>query len=149
MNAMDGPRTRHGSAPAGEAGVVTDAHAVPDHPRRGPDPEARRRRAFRRRAIQVFLATLFLAGGVAALVGERGWVDHSRLERKIERQADELARLEARVEALRERRRALREDPLERERLARERLDLAAPDEILFLLPPEADPGDAPPDAGR
>lgn len=86
----------------------------------------------------VAMASLSLTLG--ALFGERGFLealrygdDRSRLEADIAALESEVAALEAEVASL-------RTDPFAIERLAREELDLAFPDEILVFVDDPAQP---------
>jgi cell division protein FtsB len=87
----------------------------------------------------VGLGALCVAGSAAALLGEHGWIERRRLrvaladmEAEASRERERLAQLEDEVAGL-------RDDPLARERIAREDLGYTRPEEVLFLLPKEED----------
>ena len=87
--------------------------------------------------IAVFtLYAVFIGGGVAALFGESGVLALLRLHGDLRVARTELTEQRHAVEALREEVARLRDDPMARERVAREQLGLARPGEMLFLLPP-------------
>ena len=131
-------RFRRRPTPGEAEGGLSDARAVSDHSgREDEDPEARRRRKLRQRALVLGLFCVCLAGSVAAVVGEGGYLDMLRWQREIAELRAEVALREARVEAIREAVRGLEQDALTRERVAREQLGLVRPGEIDFLLPRE------------
>lgn len=129
---------RQVSPPDDGLASTSDAHRGRPHPRRADhDPEVKRRIIIRRRAIIFLLCSIFVAGSVAALFAEGGYLDLQRLrdevqtlEGEIEAGKTNLRRLERQVERL-------ERDPLARERIAREELGLVRPGEIDFLLPKE------------
>jgi cell division protein FtsB len=102
-----------------------------------PAPSGRsteRGQAFKRVTFLV-LFLIVLASTVRSVFGQRGMLDalrsrheRTRLEAEVARWMDRNARLEARVKAL-------REDPIAIEALARERLGWIRPGEITFLFP--------------
>jgi cell division protein FtsB len=102
-----------------------------------PDPEQQRRERLRLHVSVFLLASLFAVGGLAALFGDRGYLDLRRARREL-RRLEEQHRLDRqRLEALAEEVRTLRREPAALERIAREQLNLVKPGEILFLLPRE------------
>ena len=118
------------------------SHARPvDDPRarREPDPEAELRVRLRRRAARLLFYAVFIAGAIAALVGERGLFDLVRLRGERARAHEALEQQRAAVEAQRLAVERLKTDPMARERIAREQLGLARPGEIVFLLPEHTD----------
>ena len=136
---MDWLRGQRPGAGDPELGLpVSDARPIEDHPRHEPeDPEVARRRKFRRRATRVLLLTAFIGGGVAALFGEDGLVDMFRTGVELERAQARTQALQQRVTAEREAIRMLEEEPISRERIAREQLGYVDPGETLLLLPEE------------
>ena len=130
--------SRRPAEPADSLPPASDAHPGGPHPRRAEhDPEVKRRVVIRRRALIFLLCSIFVAGSVAALFAEGGYMDLHRLR-------DEAQTLEGEIETRRERLRGLKlqierlqGDPLARERIAREELGLVRPGEIDFLLPKE------------
>ena len=130
----------------------TDARTVDDHPRRlAESPDAGRRLRARRRVVRILLCTVFGAGCLAAVLGDRGFLDHRRLTRESGELERAIAVEEAQVRALERYVDRLEHDPLARERIAREQLDLALPGEVTFLLPESGtslDPTPAPPNPG-
>ena len=75
--------------------------------------------------------TLFSSQGLVAIYRERSQIEKLRAQVK---EAEETNR------ALADEIRALQEDPLAIERIAREQLFLGQPDEVVYLLPPVAEP---------
>jgi cell division protein FtsB len=134
----------HSAATAWE--FPSDARTVDDHPRhRAERPDGGRRLRARRRVVGILLATVFAAGSIVAVFGDRGWLELKRLEREARALDDQVALEEARVRELERYVERLAHDPYARERIARERLGLTEPGEITFLLPDgEPDLGAAP-----
>jgi cell division protein FtsB len=127
------PRNRSDDDP-GDARRVAEAARRPS-----PDPEAVRRVKLRRRALVLGLGGVCLAGSVAAVLGEGGYVDMLRLRAEIASMQADIEQYETEVDRLQSELHALREDPLALERIAREQLGLVRRDEIDFLLPKEGD----------
>ena len=119
----------------------TDARRSMDEDRLGePDPDVELGRKLRRQAMLFILYSFFIAGLVAALVGKGGLLDLLRLHGDLGTARAELLEQQRRVEQLRFQVERLRSDPAALERVAREKLGLAKPGEVVFLLPPsEAD----------
>jgi cell division protein FtsB len=116
----------------------TDARPVAERVRRqASDPEIRRRVKLRRRTVVLGLCGVCLAGSVVGIVGEGGYLDMRRLGREISELSADIERDRVEVERLEEHVRQLEEDPLARERVAREQLGLVLPGEVDFLLPKE------------
>jgi len=133
---MDRWRRRRASEEGPPPEAPSDAHPIEEHPRRlEEDPQALRRLKIRRRAITLFMGTVFVAGSVAAMFGEGGWLDMRRLRDDVLRMRHRVERQERRVAALRAGVRRLENDPMSRERVAREQLGLVRPGEVDFLLP--------------
>jgi cell division protein FtsB len=79
---------------------------------------------------------LFAAGMVLiSLLGDQGLISYHRLRAEQERLTGEVARLEERKLDLARRIRALREDPGYVELLARQRLGLVRPGDVVIQLP--------------
>jgi cell division protein FtsB len=118
----------------------SDARPAEDPPPgKAPDPERERRRLLLRSAIIVFLATIFVAGSGAAIVGDHGYLGVRRsrqelaeLKAKVDTRQDEVLELKKQVDRL-------KTDPHAVERIARERLGFGKPGEVMFLLPDEQD----------
>jgi cell division protein FtsB len=128
----------------------TDARTAEGVPRVAEDdPEAELRDRVRRRVGRATFLSVFVISTGVLLVGEDGLVDRMRLGRElrgVEARVDEQRR---QVEELRDEVRGLHDDPMARERIAREQLGYARRGEILLLLPEEpAGPSEAPADPG-
>jgi cell division protein FtsB len=85
------------------------------------------------------LVTLVLVAD--ALAGENGWFERRSEQARLERMSDDLARTKQQNEALENRRRRLQEgDRAIIEALAREKLEMLKPGEVLFIdgTPPVA-----------
>jgi cell division protein FtsB len=97
--------------------------------------ERRFKRGFRSYAF--VLSCIFVVGSVSALFGEDGFLDKLRLRSEIRKLEGEVALQRQNVITLEREIQALETDPMARERIAREQLGLAFPDEYLFILPEE------------
>ena len=116
----------------------SDARPASDRPRKlDEDRDAARRAMLRRRAFKVLLCGVFVAGTVAALLGQGGYGDLLRLQRETALLRAAVAAQQATVARLEREVTGLERDPLALERLAREQLGLSRPGEIDFLLPRE------------
>jgi cell division protein FtsB len=114
----------------------SDARVVGTHPRRqAEDVEVARRLRLRRRATVIALSTVFVLGGMGALVGGGGVLEVRRLRSQSATLRAKVARHEAALRAVRTTVSRLEENSLETERLAREELGMVRPGEIDFLLP--------------
>jgi cell division protein FtsB len=100
-----------------------------------PDTDTEPGRRLRRRIAVFALYAFFIGGGVAALFGESGVVALLRLQGELRSARAELTEQRQVVETLRQEVARLRDDPMARERVAREQLGLARPGEMHFLLP--------------
>jgi len=117
----------------------TDARRADRPTRRGePDPESERSAKLRRRVRVLAFNVVFIAGVVAALVGEGGFLDLGRKRAAREEARQEVAAQQAKNDRLRWEIEHLEKDPIARERIAREELGMARPGEIQFLLPRES-----------
>jgi len=110
-------------------------------PGAAPDPVIQRRMVRNQRTLIVGLVALFLACTAAALFGDRGYLDVARQERQYRELRDIHEAHQQRVEALRRDIERLRTDPAALERIAREDLGYAAPNELTLLLPGD-EPGE-------
>jgi len=149
---MDWPRFRWGRLrEVAEYEPATDARPAEEEPARGGcvDPERQRRARLRRGVFVLFLATLFLAGSLVALVGRGGYVDLHRKREEARLLREEVVTLRINVDVLEHVVGRLEAEPLERERIAREQLGLVLPGEIDFLLPRETAGESLVPPAGR
>jgi len=129
----------------------TDAAVIEDTPRPGvaPDPAIARKKTRARRGIAVALTIVFLGGTAAALFGDRGYLDSSRQNTRLEELTAFHDAHQQRVDALRRDVERLKTDPFAVERIARENLGYVAPGELTLLLPGDADEtGDLDPKGG-
>ena len=114
----------------------SDARPVEGHPKQlERDPAAGRRARRRRRAASLLVGSIIIAGSLAAVFGKGGSLDLLRLRRERGQAQAMVDAVAARVAALQEQVRALEEEPMARERIAREQLGYARPGEITFILP--------------
>jgi cell division protein FtsB len=102
---------------------------------RHPDVERRRKRR-RNGAIAAF-AAIFCLGVLAAVFGDRGYLDVRRQRERLREMQAQVDLDEAQVQMLKRKIDALKTDPTTIERIAREELGYAAPGEIVLLLPEE------------
>jgi len=102
-----------------------------------PDPELARAAKLRRRGLHLFFYAVFCTGVLGALMGQNGYFDLLRLRAEHDEARRGLLEQQVRVDELRRAIQALENDPLARERIAREELNLGYPGEIQFLLPRE------------
>lgn len=116
-----------------EPSPVSDARPVEDARIRH-DPERQRRRRLRRGTALFAMGAVFVAGLLAATVGQHGFVDAARRGQELEERLTANAALRLEVAYLRYRVDRLQEREA-RERVARERFDRSLRDEITFLLP--------------
>ena len=120
---------------------LTDARPLSEHARRQAlGPAAKRRLKLQRRALVLGLVGVCAAGSVAAFVGQGGYLDMLRLRGEIEGLRAEIGRRGEVVAGLEQQVRGLEQEPVSRERIAREQLGLVRPGEIDFLLPREQIP---------
>jgi cell division protein FtsB len=89
----------------------------------------------RRRLAAILLGGLFVAGTVAALFAERGYLDLKRSRDELEVQERLLREQVEKVRLLRRQVASLESEPSAVERLAREELGLVQDGEVVFLLP--------------
>jgi len=101
------------------------------------DAELERRGRIKRRALVVGLIVAGVAGSLPALIGDGGYFDMLRLRAEIRALEADIAERGAAVALLETEVRGLKNDPLARERVAREELGLSRPGEINVLLPRE------------
>ena len=114
----------------------TDARRAMDDLRGGePDPDVELGRRLRRRVAVFLLYAVFIGGSVAALFGKGGVIQLLRLHGDLRAARSELSEQQRAVDRLRGHVARLRDDPMARERVAREELGLARPGEVVFLLP--------------
>ncbi|MGH8070665.1 MAG: FtsB family cell division protein [Candidatus Entotheonellia bacterium] len=76
----------------------------------------------------------FLLLSLLAMAGERGFFEVYRYSRHLQRVEDRIRTLEEKNKRLRRQVTGLRSDPYQVEKLAREDLGLARPDEIIFEI---------------
>ncbi len=149
----DGGRSRHlrvrirlWSAPSSDARplreVDSDARRT-EEAREASRSQAEADRATRRRrrARVGLLAAVFVAGCLAAVVGDRGYLDGRRARRELAEMERRVAEQEAVVSGLRLQVERLRRDPLVVERIAREQLGLVRPEEVVVLFAEDGEPG--------
>ena len=101
------------------------------------DAELARRGRIRRRALVAGLIVASVAGSLPALIGDGGYFDIVRLRAEIQALEADIAERGAAVDRLEHEVRGLKDDPLARERVAREELGLSRPGEVNILLPRE------------
>jgi cell division protein FtsB len=127
------PATKTDARPS--TNFASDARPADGMPRPGkPDPDAERRRRWRRSAALVLLGLVIAGASAATIFGDRGYL-------AVRRSHEDLAKLAGKVEEAQERVRGLkadvdrlRNDPSAIERIAREQLGYAQPGEITFLI---------------
>lgn len=126
-------------------------------PRTAPAPSRRqppppRKSGHVRRLVRPTLALVTLVLVADALVGENGWFERRSEQTRLEQMSADLARTKQENEALEIRRRRLESgDRAIIEALAREKLEMLKPGEVLFIdgTPPvAAQPAEAAPQAG-
>lgn len=93
---------------------------------------ARRRRAFFQRALPIAALLLGAVGAPTLLLSSGGIARLDRLERQRGEVELDISRLAKRIHHLRSQTRAAKSDPLEIERLARDRLGLVRRTEVVF-----------------
>lgn len=113
-------------------------------------PSRRQASAQARRTRKIFIFVVLLIAGVvtvAAVTGDRGYLDVRRQRARMQELQAEVSALNMENVALLEQVRALRKDPYTVEKIAREKLGYARPGEIIFRFPPDqpAVPADTPP----
>lgn len=112
----------------------------------GPEPLRRKRVSpaptsyFRRRTVHILLVFVTVVLVVDALAGEKGFMESLRVRRQYREVAASLNALRRENARMREEVRRLKEDPSAIESLARERLGLIRPGEILFIIKDEKAP---------
>lgn len=106
-----------------------------------------RKERFRRQITKVVVGAA-LVGTLFALVGDGGVMTLLQMRARAVDLRQDVIEAERRNQELRSRIRALREDPQAIEKLAREELGMARPDETIYLLP-ERPPGSADSDDSR
>jgi cell division protein FtsB len=89
---------------------------------------------FRRRAVHLLLVFVTLVLVVDALIGEKGLMQSMRARQEYLENAAALATLRRDNAKLRDEKRRLTEDPATIESVARERLGLIRPGEVVFIL---------------
>ena len=118
----------------------TDARRAMDDLRGGePDPDVELGRRLRRRVAIFLLYAVFIGGSVAALFGKGGVIQLLRLHGDLRTARTELSDQRRAVEELRRDVALLKDNPMSRERIAREELGLTRPGEVVFLLPRDED----------
>ena len=113
-------------------------------PRRQPAP-AKAKAGPARRLVRPALALITLVLVADALVGENGWFERRREQERLQQKAAELARLHQQNAELSLRAKRLEAaDPAVVEDLARRKLEMMKPGEVLFIDGTPAAPADAP-----
>jgi cell division protein FtsB len=87
-----------------------------------------------RRVPYLVYGVLFALGTIAALVGDKGYLDLRRLRAERDRAMEEVSADRDRVALARSAVAGLRGEGITRERIAREKLGLVEPGEVLILL---------------
>jgi cell division protein FtsB len=102
-------------------------------PRRQPAP-AKAKSGAVRRLVRPALALITLVLVADALVGENGWFERNREQQRLEQKSSELARLQRQNAELAVRAKRLEAaDPTVIEDLARRKLEMLKPGEVLFI----------------
>ena len=96
---------------------------------------APRRLSLNRRVIIFVVAAGALAILIAAAVGDRGYLAARRRQADYAEMIEKIRIVEADNSRLQAEIKALKEDPYVVEKLARERLGLARPGEVVYMLP--------------
>ena len=107
----------------GGAAPLRRARAVPTSPP-----------AFRRRVVHLLLVFVTLVLVVDALIGDKGFVESRRAQRRYQEVAASLTALQRDNARLRDEVRRLNEDPATIESVAREELGLIRPGEVVFIV---------------
>ncbi len=107
------------------AGLGPDRGAA--HPQRRPE-----------KLTSVAGATILLLVVILAAAATKSFRDLARANAREDELSSEIAETESRVEVLRTRIQDLHDDPIALERLAREDLGLASPEDIVIVLPEAA-----------
>ena len=134
--AADVPPRSTGTSAATKA---ASSRTAPAGPRRQPPPP--RKSGHVRRLVRPTLALVTLVLVADALAGENGWFERRSEQARLEKMSAELARTKQENEALESRRRRLAAgDRAIIEGLAREKLEMLKPGEVLFIdgTPPVA-----------
>ena len=103
-------------------------------------PEIERRDRIRHRVVLFVVSVIVVAGLVAALVGERGFLDVRRSRAELRQLRRDVRQQFQDVRGLKEEVERLQHDPAALERYAREELGFGKEGEIQLLLPREQEP---------
>lgn len=90
--------------------------------------------ALRRRVVHLLLVFVTLVLVVDALIGDKGFVESRRAQRRYQEVAASLTALQRDNARLRDEVRRLNEDPATIESVAREELGLIRPGEVVFIV---------------
>ena len=126
-----------GGGDARPAQFASDAVPHPDRPRGSEEAEADHARRLKRRRTSALagLALVFVLGTLAAIFGERGYLDNRRQRADYKVRKVDVETHQARYNALRREVETLQRDPHAIERIAREDLEYADKGEVVLLLP--------------
>lgn len=114
-------------------------------PQMTPSPQSPRRRRrerdgraaetpFRRKALSLALFLILAASLLNALFGDRGFLELLKTRGELQSLEQEITALHAENERVLQEVRALKSSPLAIERLAREKLNMVKPDELILLM---------------
>lgn len=109
-------------------------------PRQGRHPSRNQRSrggaegSFKRKALSLALFLILTSSALNALFGDRGLLEMLKARRELRNLEQEIAAIESENSGLLEEIRALKTSPLAVERLARERLGLARPGEVIVIV---------------
>jgi cell division protein FtsB len=105
-----------------------------------PVKKVRQLKEFLRANFAAILGLFLLAIFVHDLFGEHGFLAMRRLQQEAEQLSVEIEKLNAENKKLASEVQSLKTDPRAIERIAREEMGLAKPGELIFKLPPKAQP---------
>ena len=89
---------------------------------------------FKRKALSLALFLILAASLLNALFGDRGLLELLKTRQELHALEQEITELNAENERLLEEVRSLKSSPLAVERLAREKLNMVRPDELILLI---------------
>lgn len=102
--------------------------------RSGASESKRSEGSLKRKALALALILIFASSLLNALFGDRGFIELLKAHEELQSLEQEIAMLETETQQLLEEVRALKTSPIAIERLAREQLGLAKPNELILLI---------------
>jgi cell division protein FtsB len=105
-----------------------------NRPTGAPPGSKRGEGSLKRKALALALILILASSLLNALFGDRGLIELVKSRDELQSLEQDIAALEAETQQLLEEIRALKTSPLAIERLAREQLGLAKPDELILLI---------------